>query len=64
MRLEGRIDPEVSARMSEVLLMKEFPQLDPDKIDALPLRRAAYYIALAEDMSRRRRAAAKAGRIA
>ncbi len=49
MRLGGTDDPEVSAALSEVLLMTEFPQLDPWMIDALPLGRAVLYIAQAEE---------------
>lgn len=49
MRLGGTDDPEVSAAMSEFLLMTELPQFDSDKIDALPLGRAALYIAQAEE---------------
>lgn len=45
----GVSDPEVSAALSEVLLMTEFPQLDPWMIDALPLGRAVLYIAQAEE---------------
>ena len=41
-------DPEVSAAMTEFLLMRELPQLDPDKIDALTLDRYALYVAQAE----------------
>lgn len=57
MKLEGPVDLETSVRIAEFVLMKELPQFDTDKIDRLPLKRAAYYIALAEDVARRRKAA-------
>lgn len=57
----------MSASLSEVLLMTEFPQLDPWMIDALPLGRATLYIAQAEERVRfreeeRRRLEAEAKR--
>ena len=45
----GRIDdPEVSAAMTEFLLMQELPQYDLVMINALPLEKFALYVAQAE----------------
>ncbi len=54
MRLGGTGDPEVSAALSEFLLMSELPQLTPDMMDALPLGKAVLYIAQAEERVKHR----------
>ncbi len=41
-------DPEVSAALSEYLLMTELPQMTPERIDALTTDRFALYVAQAE----------------